>query len=169
MRENGNSQHAAGSASVHARWTSSTELFYLRHMRSCAATAIGSKCTAGSVMSELYISGLEVLRRCLAKFASSVCTYLLQRRSPITPLEIAACCVLCDSGHNSAFPIALSVLVLSLATFDWHVSWALRHSQIICRVISVMAMQAMCVHSPSRCYGWMLLAFLDLLARPNVV
>ena len=101
--------------------TSSMELFYLTHMRSCAAAAIGNKSTSRGMASCLCMSGLQCLYHCLAKLIADVLACLL-RILEITPLEIASCCVLMVSSYDNAFLIALALLILALAALDWHVA-----------------------------------------------
>ena len=85
--------------------TSAAELFYLRHTRSCAATACGNKGGGTSHSTPLQMSGADFIARLLQSVCQMVLYYAkiamkliimssaLQRDLLIlcTPLELAAC------------------------------------------------------------------------------
>ena len=85
--------------------TTAAELYYLRHMRSCAAAAMGNKGSDSSPSTALQISGASFIGRVLQSIAQMVLYYakiamkLIMMFSALlrdmlifcTPLELAAC------------------------------------------------------------------------------
>ena len=98
--------------------TSAAELFYLRHTRSCAATACGNKGSGTSHSTPLQMSGADFIARLLQSVCQQVCLTIIMHWGrvllalarllqsirhmvelsmaslamiPYTPLELAAC------------------------------------------------------------------------------
>ena len=204
--------------------TTAAELYYLRHMRSCAAAAMGNKGRDSSPSTTLQISGASfigrllqsILRRCyltvilplgrlLQSIAQMVLYYAkiamkliimssaLQRDMLIlcTPLELAACFHLveaymhrdlytyhCESDHcrvsavsapsaQKIATIALALLILSLSIIDWHVPRCFRSHQLLCRILTAMAMQALRVELACTVIAFLLPTFGKKNAGPG--
>ena len=166
--------HSA-SEHVHAQVTAA-ELFYLRHVRSCAASASGKRSTCSGEISSLCTSGLLVVLDCamsLVKvvlqdmlqaldFVMSMCTVMLQSmpsnlemsmimavlQSTPSPLEICACIAVVDGSEaKNTQQIINAVTILLLASCDWHVPRVLSYHNLICRFLSACCMQALFPYS----------------------
>ena len=128
-----------------------TELYYLRHVRSCAALASGKQCTCSGATLSFCIPGvlvvlgfiismvmfllqstLLVLEAILSMFVEVLQKTLLilhfvlsliAQMLELSPLEIASCIVVADSteGECQGAEIALAVFCFFLAVCDWHV------------------------------------------------
>ena len=122
--------------------TTPAELFYLRHLRSSAAAAVGNKSTASGPLGCLCTSVVQMLFGYIIETLQAAINVLVtlsdQVFCRVSPLEIAACLCLYDT-----YKIVVAVPVLALAMMDWHVPNTLRHSDWICRYLSAMAMQAL--------------------------
>ena len=147
-------------ASEHSRTqVTAAELFYLRHLRSCAASASGSKSTSSGVTSNLCIPGelvmLEVLMsvivpvvQSMLRFLRSAWTLLQYIRKLVphpSPLEMVACAVVVDAceAECQGVQTVLAAFVLFLAVCDWHISPTMPHHHILCRLLSAMCMHAL--------------------------
>ena len=154
-------------ASEHSRTqVTAAELFYLRHLRSCAASASGSKSTSSGVTSNLCIPGelvmLEVLMsvivpvvQSMLRFLSSAWTLLQYIRKLVphpSPLEMVACAVVVDAceAECQGVQTVLAAFVLFLAVCDWHISQIMPHHHILCRLLSAMCMHALYPPSATR-------------------
>ena len=94
------------------------ELYYLRHMRSCAAAAMGNKGSNPSPSIALQISGTSFIGRLLQSIGQIVLHYtniamsLIMMSSAMlqdmltgcTPLELAACLHLAEAYKHRDFP-----------------------------------------------------------------
>ena len=152
--------------------TSVSELFYLSHMRSSAATATGSG--GGGLHSCRCVPGLQVFCLVLARMWKG-CTMAvrwlvvamekmsfvllallavvleqtwksLARLSSCTPLEIASClCVVNDDVfQNNGYQKVVSLLVLMLAAMEWHVSPVFKHHEVLCSLLTAFVMHGLC-------------------------
>ena len=119
------------------------ELFYLRHLRSCAATASGSHGASLSASKSLCTRGLRLLLACVTELViqalsccfsvllailgvlTAVWRYILRLvlQSTASVLEIVACIVLVDNNRltDQWNHKVLAACILLLALMDWHV------------------------------------------------
>ena len=151
-------------ASKHvANRTSAAELFYLRHVRSCAASAFGHRCTCSGATSGICIScmvqflamlmavvqSMKMLLT-LVKAMSIVLVQMMQLlldivlQSMPSPLEIGACIVLAGGGDPECHggQLVLAAFVLMLALCDWHVPLTVPLHYKVCRLLSALSMHA---------------------------
>ena len=107
----------AQGASEHLRTqVTAAELFYLRHLRTCAASASGSRSTCSATTPDLCTSGLRVVLGCTMSLVKGVL------QSMPSPLEIGVCIAVVNvTEGNNYFQIALAVTSLFLAVCDWRV------------------------------------------------
>ena len=112
--------------------TSAAELFYLRHTRSCAATACGNKGGGTSHSTPLQMSGADFIAKIAMKLIIVSSAMLRDMLTWFTPLELAACLHLANAydlgvgnhcrvsalnapSTQEIATIALALLILSLS------------------------------------------------------
>ena len=169
-----------GGASEHCL-TSAAELFYLRHVRSCAASAFGHHCTSSAVRSGTCRSGVAVIVEFLTAMSMVFCRNVLMLlemvmsmfmaalrktysaldvvarfftavlQSMLSPLEIGACIVVAGANRTECRcdQLVLAVIVLLLASCNWHVPQNMPHHHKVCRLLSAMCMHALYPTSPT--------------------
>ena len=138
-------------------------LYYLFHLRSCAAAPMGNK--GGNISSSMahqfscgsLIAGLlqklasvffAILSRC-TPLEVAACLHLAQAlEQPYRDAECCGCNVFAVSGGTSCFgretvTIALSLLILFLASIEWHVPRWVGHHRLLCRLLTAMSMHTL--------------------------
>ena len=129
--------------------SSAARFFYLRYVRTCAASAfkrlVTFMCTA--VLQSMFLKVLRSTPRVL-KLVTFMCTAVLQ--SMCSPLEICACIAVGNvSDAKNGFQVALAVTSLFLAVCHWHVPQIISYHNFICRFLSAICTQALFPHSPT--------------------
>ena len=139
------------------------KLYYLHHLRSCAALAFGHRSTSTGAMGEFCTQGVPMLLQIGMSLLKEVLQYMsmamlqkmlrilelvivgfataLQRTT--SPLEIGACICVLDKIELKCqgIRIATATFMLLLAGCEWHVpSWA-PHHYMACSLFSFMTMQ----------------------------
>ncbi len=159
--------------------TSAAELFYLRHLRSCAATAVHAQKRHSSPRVVCAVSGLSLRQGMFTEMSETLHCHLgaalrllvqhklwttFTLRSVLTPLEFAACFHIVDcmtqthevqGGAQRAANLAIAWLSLGLSIMGWHVPQTLADHSQICRILSALAMH--CLYDDYKCVA---LAFL---------
>ena len=155
------------------------ELFYLRHVRTCAASTFGHRCTCSGGTPCRCISGLPLIRLLIMSlvkvvlqsmpsvltFAMSMFVKVLQStlqvlqllmsmctavlESMLSPLEMCACIVVVDVSDSGSVQRCLAVTSLLLAVCGWHVPPFISYHNVICRLLSAICTQALLPHSPA--------------------
>ena len=148
--------------------TSTAELYFLRHTRSCVAVAAGKQSTTGGFSSSLAVSGIQALSPivCRAWFSTvAIVKSVLEvfvglllgivevsqechaRVPGCSPLEISSCLWLASAWFPDAnpFKVSLCLVVLALSVADWHVPHSMREHKIICALLSATVMSAVAV------------------------
>ena len=117
-----------------ATHVSTAELFYLRHSRSCAASAHGKRGTSSGATPGLCISGelvvlelivtifMAVLQSTLLMLEFALSMFMAVLQNVPSPLEFGACIVVVDAIEHECRGVrnALAVLVLFLAACSYH-------------------------------------------------
>ena len=135
--------------------TSAAELFYLNHLRSCAATASGSHCTSSAVRSGTCESAIAVIVEFLTAMCMILCRNMLMLlnvimdvvtgfftevlQSIVSPLEVSACIVLAGAGEPECHrgQLILAAVVLCLASCDWHVPLIVPYHKYACAASNI--------------------------------
>ena len=100
-------------------------------------------CMYACVVQEIVLARVEAMESLLNGCSWGVAV-LRHRVLMLSPLEMTSLCSLLneDIADCNAFQSLLVILVLFLATMEWHVPQTLRHHHVVCFVLTALVMQS---------------------------